>query len=617
MKNFLKINPTQARSQSARLNFLAIFVTFLTLIIVFRLGYLQIYQYVRYHTLSLKNQMSVIPVPPTRGIILDRKGVVLAENIPIYALEIIPERVKNLPTSFKKLRKLLPSITEEDIQRFYQMRKQNQSFVPLPLKLKLSQEEVATFASKQYQFPGISIKAKLMRYYPLGEATAHLLGYVGHINAKELAEVNLSNYRGTNVIGKAGIEKFYEPFLHGKTGYQQVESDVSGRILQVIYKKNPISGEKLHLSLDASLQKISFEAMKNKRGAVVAIDPRNGEILAMVSTPSFDPNRFVTGMTSTEYQSLAKSVDKPLYNRAVRGLYPPASTIKPFIGLAGLQKGIIDERYSIYDPGWFSLPSVTRLYRDWKKTGHGTISLKRAIAVSCDTYFYQLGHKMGITAIEEMLVQFGFGHLTHVDLVEEAAGLVPSKRWKEQTKGSTWYPGDTVITAIGQGSMLASPLQLANATASLSLKGRRFRPHFLKASTPSDLEEIGEQKIVEEYPIQLKDKYHWQLVIEGMRAVIQSEEGTGRRFGRNAPYSVAAKTGTAQVVSGQQYEKVAYEAIPERVRDHSLFIAFAPVENPEISIAVIVENDLAASSIARKILDGYFDLAQNELKVSK
>lgn len=593
-----------------RLHLLSVLIFALFSILLLRLAYLQIFQFKRYHTLSLHNQMNIIPIPPPRGIILDRNGVVLAENIPVYSLEITPEHIKNLPSTLKKLKTLLPSISEEDINHFNHVRKQNRPFVPIPLKLKLNQEEVAVFASRQHQFPGVNIRARLMRYYPFRETMAHILGYVGRINLQELKQINPSNYRATNFIGKAGIERFYERILHGKIGYQQVEIDASGRTLRVLNKQNPLSGERLYLTIDSRLQRAAYEALKDKRGAIVIINPQNGEILAMVSSPSYDPNQFVNGITFKEYQKLATARERPLFNRAVRGLYPPASTIKPFMGLAGLEKGVIDAKYSIYDPGWFRLPGISHAYRDWKKTGHGVLNLKRAITVSCDTYFYQLGSKMGIAAIEDVLMRFGFGQLSHVDIQEEAAGILPNKQWKKQMKGSSWYPGDTVITSIGQGFMLASPLQLANATSALSQKGKRFRPHFLQKSVQNDREKIHVYKILEEYPMHLKNDSYWDIITESMRAVITSNEGTGYRFGRTAPYTVAAKTGTAQVVGGFHYEKIPYEEIPEFLRDNSLFIAFAPTEAPEVSIAVVVENDFAASNIARKVLDSYFKLKE-------
>lgn len=607
----------EARLHHFRLNLLVALVIILSILLVFRLAYLQISQFKRYETLSLKNQMSIIPIAPPRGIILDKNGVVLAENIPVYVLEIIPERVKQMPETLQKLKALIPSITDDDIDNFNKARKQNRSFVPIPFKLKLSQEEVAIFASNQYQFPGVSIKARLMRYYPLGDMMAHLLGYVGRINVQELRQVDPTNYRATNFIGKSGIERYYEDILHGQVGYQQVETDVSGRTLRVLNKQNPVSGERLYLTIDKRIQEVAYEAMKERRGAVVAMSTKGGDILAMISAPSFDPNLFVNGINNIDYQKLATARDRPLYNRAVRGLYPPASTIKPFMGLTGLEKGFINSSYGIYDPGWFRLPGVSRPYKDWRKGGHGITNLKRAIMVSCDTYFYQLGHRMGIGIIEEMLNKFGFGQMTGIDLNEEAPGLVPSKHWKAQNKGLPWYPGDTIITSIGQGFMLVSPLQLANATASLSQKGQRFRPHLLLKSIQSDTEETHKYKPVEEYPITVKDENYWVQISEAMQAVINNNEGTGYRFGRNAPYSVAAKTGTAQVFGGKHYDKVRKakaEDIPEYLRDHSLIIAFAPADNPEIAVAVMVENDVAASSVARKVMDAYFEFKKSDTK---
>lgn len=599
----------ELQNQRFRLNLLVAMIIILSLILVLRLAFLQISEFKRYQTLSLKNQMSIIPIAPPRGVILDRNGVLLAENIPVYVLEIIPEHVKNIKKTIAQLQELLPTISDDDVDSFYKVKQQNRSFMPIPIKLKLSQEEVATFAINQYHFPGVSIKARSMRHYPLGEVAAHALGYVGRINIQELKAVDPTNYRATNFIGKSGIEKYYEDILHGKVGYQMVETDVSGRTLRVINKLPPHSGAKLYLSIDIRLQQAAYEALKDKRGAVVIIDSHNGEILAMVSSPSFDPNLFVGGVSKDDYKILSNALQRPLFNRAVRGVYPPASTIKPFVGLAGLEKGFITPTFQIYDPGKFKLPTARHVYRDWnwKKGGHGMMNFKRAITVSCDTYFYHLGNRMGITNMEEMLVKFGLGHLTHVDLYEEASGIVPSIRWKRQAKGVSWYPGDTLITAIGQGFMLATPLQLANATAAMSQRGKRYKPHLLIKTVNSDNEESEPYKPVEEPAIQLRDEEHWSVVAEAMHSVLTSNEGTGYRFGRNPPYPVAGKTGTAQV-AGRQFEHSRYEDIPEAFRDNSLFIAFTPVEKPDIAIAVIVENDTIASIVARKILDTYYQL---------
>lgn len=606
MNQSFKNYRSESRHQLFRLNLLVAVLIILSLILILRLAYLQISEFKRYQTLSLKNQMSIYPIAPPRGVIMDRNGVLIAENIPVYALELIPEHVKNIKETLDKLQQILPSITQDDVEQFNKSKLQNRSYVSIPIKLKLTQEEVATFASNQHQFPGVSIKARLMRYYPKGELTAHVLGYVGRINIQELREVSPTNYRATNFIGKAGAEKYYEDVLHGKVGYQMVETDVRGRTIRVINKQNPQSGDKLYLSIDLRLQEAAYNALKDKRGAAVVIDSRNGEILAMVSSPSFDPNLFVAGVSTKDYKILSNALQRPMFNRAVRGVYPPASTIKPFVGLAGLDKGFVTPTTTIYDPGKYKLPTASHIYRDWKKTGHGMINFKRAITVSCDTYFYHLGNKMGISSIEEMLVEFGLGHLSHVDLHEEASGIVPSARWKKQFKGVSWYPGDTIISSIGQGFMLSTPLQLANATASLSQHGKRFRPHLVTKTVNSDTEEVSEYEPIEEYPIHLKDEANWDIVAQAMSNVLTSNEGTGYRFGRNPPYPVAGKTGTAQVFSGRQYEKTKYENIPEALRDNSLFIAFTPVEKPEIAIAVVVENDFVAATVARKILDTYY-----------
>ena len=607
-----KFERHKAETLRLRLVFLALMVIVLSLGLLLRLYYLQVYQFSHYNTLSLKNQMSILPIAPPRGIIVDRHGVILAQNMPVYVLEVTPERVPNMQKMIIALQKLLPSVTDDDINEFKRANRSNRSYNAIPIKLKLTEEEVATFASQQYRFPGVNIKARLMRYYPLGELTAHVLGYVGRINIEELKRVDSSNYHGTNFIGKTGIEKYYEDRLHGEVGYQQVETDVSGRTVRVVNTIPPISGEKLILTLDIALQKKAYEALDNKRGAVVAINPQNGEVLVLASAPGFDPNLFVNGISTKNYSALSNASTRPLYNRAVRGLYPPASTVKPYVALAGLENDVVDIHYAIHDPGWFRLPNVKHVYHDWKKYGHGVVNIQRAIMMSCDTYFFQLGHRMGITHLSDMYRRFGFGQLTQIDLTEEAAGILPDTQWKQKQKGVPWYPGDTLITSIGQGFMLATPLQLANAVSAMAQKGERFRPHLLNQSIPSNQESPHPYSIIREKSVELKQDAHWDIVREAMHSVITSNEGTGYRFGRNAPYSVAAKTGTAQVFTGRQYVDTRYENIPEHLRDHSLFIAFAPVESPEIAIAVMVENDVAAASVARQVMDAYFDMKKNE-----
>lgn len=578
----------------------------LSTILLLRLSYLQLAQFDRFKTLSLKNQMSIIPKSPSRGLIRDRNGVIIADNMPIYALEIIPERVQDIHQTVAELQKLLPSISNEDVDNFHRTRLSRRSFMPVPFKLKLTQEEVAQFAVNQYRFPGVSIKTQLLRYYPYSELTAHVLGYVGRMNVQELNSVDQGNYRATHFIGKSGIEKFYEPLLHGQVGYQQVETDVNGRIVRVIKEQQPVEGDTLTLTLDIHIQQAAYSAMQGKRGAVVLINIKNGEVLSMLSAPSFDSNQFVNGISIKDYNRLAQSNDNPLFNRAIRGLYPPASTIKPFIALAGLNSKAITPTTKIYDQGWFTIPHSTHVYRDWNKRGHGMVDLAKAITVSCDTYFYQLSQKLGIITIEDMLLKFGFGKPTLVDLPEEAAGLVPNDRWKRQKQGHAWYSGDTVITAIGQGFLLSSPLQLANATAALGNQGQRYRPHLIKKTEEFVKPSINEVIPFEEYPIKINNEEDWNIINKAMQRVTNIPGGTGFRFGKSAHYTVAAKTGTAQVHSGRQYEKTKYENIPENLRDHSLFIAFAPANNPEVAIAVVVENDYIAPNIARKVLDSYF-----------
>lgn len=601
-----------------RLSMIGTLLIILSFVLIQRLAYLQFSQYKLYATLSLKNQMSILPIAPPRGIIVDRNGVILADNIPVYALELTPELIKNLPETLHQIRELLPSISEEEMNRFNRERKNSHRYDSIPLKMHLSEDEVATFASNQYRFTGVHIKARLMRYYPLSEQTAHVVGNIGRINMKELEQIKSTNYRATNFMGKTGIEKYYENQLHGKVGFQQVETDASGRIVRTISKQAPISGAKLYLTIDSRLQKEAYEALQDKRGSIVVINAKNGEVLTMASAPAFDPNLFVNGISNNDYQKLSNSPDRPLYNRAVRGQYPPASTIKPYMALAGLESGLITPETQIYDPGWYRLPTASHVYKDWKHSGHGIVNLKRAIAQSCDTYFYQLGNRIGISAIEEMLVQFGFGQLTRIDLLEEAPGIVPNPKWKIKNKQAHWYPGDTVITAIGQGFMLASPLQIAHAAAILSQNGNNFRPH-LMGKLEFEKGNIKTYAPHEEYPVHLNDEKYWNMVKIGMAAVLHREEGTGWRFGFDAPYPVAGKTGTAQVFSGSKYAKTAYNNIPYALRDNSLFIAFSPIDNPEVAIAVVVEHDVAAATIARRILDAYYkfkNLEQNQHELS-
>lgn len=596
------------KTLSFRVSFLQSFFIILSCVLIIRLAFLQVYQYKHYSTLSLKNQMTIIPITPSRGIIFDRNGKILAENQPVFVLEVIPEHIANLQDSLKKIQKLIPSISNEDIARFEKERKQHRRDTPTVLKMQLTTEEVANFSSHQYQFPGINLKARLMRYYPLKKQMAHIIGYVGRINQEELKQIDDINYQGTNFIGKIGIEKYYENILHGKVGYEQVETNVSGKIIRTIFKQPPVSGKKIYLTIDSRLQKVAYDALKGLEGSAVLLNVRNGDVLALTSRPSYNPNLFTNGISNQNFQKLLFASERPLFHRAIRGLYPPASTVKPFVAIAGLSKGVIIPQTSIFDPGWYRLPGVKHNYRDWKRTGHGYTNLKRAIMVSCDTYFYQLGSKLGILNLSEIMTHFGFGQLTGIDLPEELAGLYPNPTWKKMVKKAGWYPGDTIITSIGQGFTLASPLQLANATASLSQFGGGYKPHLLKRMV-DDTGHMQNFNPIKKKPIKLPDDQYWQYVHEAMQAVIENNEGTGARFGRNAFYTVAGKTGTAQVFSLSQNDHNKKTIITNKaLKDHSWFIAFAPVEKPEVAVAVMVEHDTAASHIARLLLDSYFTL---------
>lgn len=587
----------------------------LVLVLIFRLGYLQLVQHDVYTTLSKKNWLDLLPLEPTRGLIYDRHGVLLAENIPVFSLDVIPDKVNNLPKMLSEVAKIVP-LSDIDIAQFQKQLKQHRRFDEIPLKIRLSEIEVAKFYENQFRFPGIIVKARLMRHYPLGNSFSHVLGYVGRINTDELTDIDATNYSATNYIGKLGIEKFYEDDLHGTVGYQQIENDASGESIREMNKIRPVPGKNLYLTIDASLQMVAEQALSGYRGAVIAIQPSTGQVLALVSEPGFDPNMFVTGINSADFQQLQQSPDRPLYNRALRGLYPLASTIKPFLALQGLNSGVITPNETIFDPGWFKLKSSTRLFHDWRPHGHGTVNLTKAITESCDTYFFDLASKLGISRVDDILTQFGFGDLTGIDSGEELSGVVASPDWKRRVKGVAWYEGDTINSGIGQGFMQTTPLQLAAGVAAIANRGVRYTPYLL----------LGEQEPTKPYkqtsptllePVNIKDAGIWSTVINAMQNVVESPEGTAHLFGP-APYTVAAKTGTAQVYSIHKRNsngKAASQAsLPENLRDHSLLIAFAPVDHPKIAIAIIVENSslsLSAEShgpavgIARKLLDYY------------
>ncbi|RDH91875.1 MAG: penicillin-binding protein 2 [endosymbiont of Seepiophila jonesi] len=583
----------------------AIIVTLTLLLLLTRMLYLQVLNHEHFTTLSLDNRVKLEPRPPTRGLIYDSHGTILAQNLPAYSLDITPEKTPDIAATIQALSEIIP-INEDDRKRFKRLRQQRRRFDSIPIRVRLSDEEVARFAVNQHRFPGVDVQAKLLRDYPLQEQTAHVLGYVGRINKQELQQIDASNYSGTTHIGKNGVEKTYENQLHGSVGLQQVEVNAKGRVLRVLENQPPQPGENLHLFLDMDLQAAAMEALKDYNGAVAAIDTRTGGVLALVSKPGFDPNLFVEGISSKAYKALRDSLDKPLFNRAIRGQYPPGSTVKPFIGLAGLEKDVVSFNQQTYCPGFYQLPGHEHKYRDWKKTGHGQMAMEDAIIQSCDVYYYELARTLGIDRLHDFLTTLGFGSRSGIDLTGERSGLLPSREWKHKARREPWYPGETLITGIGQGYFLTTPLQLASATATLANRGQHIRPRMVESIDLPD----GTQKATRMESTQLSqvDPEHWEQVIHAMQQVVEGLRGTARRI-RSDHYSIAGKTGTAQVFTVKQDEEYDEATVEKRKRDHALFIAFAPVEEPRIAIAVIVENGghggSVAAPIARKVMDRY------------
>jgi len=589
--------------------------------VIARLVQLQVFDYEVFAAQSQGNRVRIEPVPPIRGLVLDREGRVLAENLPAYQLELIPEQVADIDDTLRRLAKL-ELIETDDIPAFKELCESGPRFKPVTLNLRLSDEEIANFAIQRPRFPGVDFQPRLVRHYPNGEAVAHAVGYVGALSKNDLARLNPSAYAGTAHTGKTGVENSFESSLHGDVGYRHIVSNALGRQIPTDSREfagslpndeSAAPGQNVYLSLDLDLQLLATKALEGRRGAVVAIDPWSGEILAMVSAPSFDPNLFAVGMSTSQYSGLVGDLDKPLFNRAIRGAYPPGSTIKPMLALAALDSGATSLQRRSVCRGFFMLPNDTHRYRDWKPEGHGEVDLKDAITQSCDVYFYEISGDVGIDNMHDYLEQFGLGHATGIDISGEHPGINPSRDWKRasfrQRDDKRWYHGETVINSIGQGYMLATPLQLASAAAALATRGTRFEPRLVAAvedaltgkrtlTTPKRLADV-----------RINDQTYWETVIGGMHDVMQNVRGTAYAVGGGAPYEMAGKSGTAQVISIAQEDEYDEEEIAERLRDHALFIAFAPLDNPRIAVAVIVENGSSgsrvAAPIARAIMDEY------------
>jgi penicillin-binding protein 2 len=585
---------------------MAVLALLCLLIIVLRLFQLQVTRHEHFTTLSEDNRIKVQPIPPTRGLIYDRDGVLLADNVPSYALTIAPEKVEDLEATIAAVSELVP-ISARDRERFERLLPQRRRFDGVPIRLDLDQAERARFAVQSHHFPGVEIVAELSRFYPQATHTAHVVGYVGRINEQELERIDRSDYAGSSHIGKVGVEKHHEAWLHGHVGYQQAVVNARGRVLERREQKVPVPGRDLHLFLDMDLQRDAAAALGDRRGAIVAIEPETGGVLALVSSPSYDPNPFVGGIGFEAYAALRDDIDKPLYNRAVRGQYPPGSTVKPFIALAGLATGVTTAYEGKYCGGYFQLPGHSHRYRCWRRGGHGTLAMEDAIVQSCDVYFYRLAHDMGIERLDDLLLEFGFGRPTGADIAGELGGLLPSPEWKQRVRKQPWFPGETLIVGIGQGAFLATPLQLAAATAAVANGGTFIEPRLVRA-TRATLGAPLEPTEARRRPISDQDPAHWKTIVDAMINVVEGRRGTARRI-LNDAYRIAGKTGTSQVFTVGQNESYNEAEVAERMRDHALFVGFAPVDAPKIAVAVIVENGghggATAAPIAHAVMDSW------------
>lgn len=617
----IKDHHSERRLFGTRVILSAVIGTLLLGTVITRLVQLQIVDHEHFAEQSHGNRIRLEAVPPTRGLIFDRKGRVLAENLPAYQLELVPEQVRDLDDTLARLA-AIGLIEIEDIPRFKDLSRRGPRFKPVTLRFRLTDDEISNFAVQRPRFPGVDFQPRLVRHYPHGPATAHAIGYVGAISTNDLNRLDPAEYAGTAHTGKTGVEYFNESQLHGSPGHRQIVTNARGRQVPadsrelsqaLVEGEAPVPGHNLHLSIDLDLQLVASKALEGYRGSIVAVDPQNGEVLALVSAPSFDPNAFALGMSSGEFRALQTNPDQPLFNRAVRGNYPPGSTIKPMLALAALEVGATNLTRRTLCRGFYTLPGSTHRYRDWRPEGHGQLDLHDAIAESCDVYFYEISRDIGIDRMHDYLTAFGLGARTGLDIVGELPGLVPSVAWKRSAFSTradqVWFPGETVIASIGQGYMLATPLQLANATATLATRGQRFRPHLVTASENPLTGEMNVTPIEQQAQVNIDNEFYWNSIIDAMHAVLQGENGTARATGAGASYDMAGKSGTAQVFSIAQEEEYDEDEVAERLRDHALFIAFAPLENPRIAVAVIVENGSSgsrvAAPIARAIMDEY------------
>ena len=617
----IKDHHTERRLFLGRVILAAVVATLLLGTVVVRLVQLQVLDYEHFAERAQGNRIRIEAVPPIRGLILDRKGRVLAENLPAYQLELIPEQVDDVDDTLARLA-TLDLIDADEIPRLKTLIERGPRFKPVTLKLRMTDKEVAHFAIQRPRFPGVDFRPRLIRHYPSGPSAAHAVGYVGALSENDLRNLDPTRYSGTGQTGKTGIERTFESQLHGDPGYRHVVTNARGRVIAtetgdlqdaLPADAQPVPGNNVYLSLDLDLQQIAYDALDGERGAVVALDPWSGEVLALVSNPSFDPNLFAVGLSTQQFNDLQNDLGNPLFDRAVRGTYPPGSTIKPILALAALEVGATNLTRKKMCIGYFSLPNSTHRYRDWKPEGHGMVDLHDSIEQSCDVYFYEISLDLGIDNMHKYLDQFGLGQATGIDVPGEKTGINPSREWKQKAFSNPddrrWFHGETVIASIGQGYMSATPLQLASAAATLATRGSRYKPH-LVAAWENPLS--GERTLVKPSliaDVDIKNEFYWENVIEAMHDVMQGTRGTARAAGMNADYEMAGKSGTAQVFTVAQEDEYDESEIEYRMRDHALFVAFAPLDNPQIAVAVIVENGSSgsrvAAPIARAIMDKY------------
>ncbi len=603
-----------------RLKVGAAFVLLLAATLLARAFYLQIGQHDYFIQRAESNRISQVPTPPNRGLILDRKERILAENYSAYTLELTRAQTGDLEATLAEVGRLI-EITPGQLRRFRRLLAESHEFETVPLKNKLTDEEVAILATNRYRLPGVEVKARLFRNYQAGPSMAHVVGFIGRINDRDLKRLREDgreeDYRGSAHIGKTGLEQSYERLLHGRTGFDQMEIDSSGRAVRMLSRIPPVPGKDLRLYLDLDLQAVAEQAFGDYLGGVVALDPNTGGVLALVSKPGFDPNLFVDGIDPDTWKSLNESPERPMVNRVLRGIYPPGSTIKPLMALAGLELGVRKPSDRITDPGYYSLPNSSHQFRDWKRGGHGVVDLRRSISQSCDIYYYKLAVDMGIDRMHDYLAQFSLGEKTGIDLEGESDGLLPSPEWKQRRWKQPWYPGETVIAGIGQGYHLTTPLQLATATAMLANGGKHVEPRLVQAVRDPLSRTWQPQPAVVRGRVAINPE-NLRVVREGMMDVMRPG-GTASAAAAGAPYAIAGKTGTAQVVGIKQGASYDASRLAKQYRDHALFIAYAPADDPKIAIAVMVENGghggSTAAPIARAMFDYYLTGKRPDVKV--